>query len=79
MKAELKIVPILIHLLSRGHFCGQARSTGTQIDHCKQEMTVKMRDDEKTLAGVEIVSMALRKADTLTQATEKDHCVSLPH
>lgn len=38
-----------------------------------------MRDDEKTLAGVEIVSMVLRKADTLTQATEKDHCVSLPH
>lgn len=35
-----------------------------------------MRDDEKTLAGVEIVSIVLRKADTITQVTEKDHSVS---
>lgn len=38
-----------------------------------------MRDDETTLAGVEIASIVLRKADTLTQVTEKDHCVSPPH
>lgn len=38
-----------------------------------------MRDDEKTVAGVEIASIVLRKADTLTQVTEKDHSVSLPH
>lgn len=37
-----------------------------------------MRDDEKTLAGVKIVSIVLRKADTLTQVTEKDHSVSPP-
>ena len=42
-------------------------------------MTVKMRDDEKTLAGVKIVSIALRKAGTSTQVTEKDHSVSRPH
>lgn len=34
-----------------------------------------MRDDEKTLAGVKIVSIVLRKADTLTKVTEKDHSV----
>lgn len=38
-----------------------------------------MRGDEKTLAGVKIASVVLRKADTLTQRTERDHSVSLPH
>lgn len=38
-----------------------------------------MRDDEETLAGVKIASIVLRKADTLTRVTEKDHSVSLPH
>ena len=38
-----------------------------------------MRDDGKTLAGVEIASVVLRKADTLTPITEKDRSVSLPH
>lgn len=38
-----------------------------------------MRDDGKTLAGVEIASIVLRKADTLTPVTEKDHSISLPH
>lgn len=42
-------------------------------------MTVQMRGDEKTLTRVEIASVVLRKADTLTQVTEKDHSVSLPH
>lgn len=79
MKVKLERVPVLIHLLSRGYLEGKPRSTGTWIDHCKQEMTVKMRDDEKTLAGVKIVSIALRKAGTLTQVTEKDHSVSRPH
>lgn len=30
-----------------------------------------MRDDEKTLAGVEIASVVLRKADILTPVTKK--------
>lgn len=30
-----------------------------------------MKNDEMTLAGVEITSIVLRKADTLTQVTEK--------
>lgn len=79
MKVKLERVPILIHLLSRGYLEGKPQSTGTWIDHCKQEMTVKMRDDEKTLAGVKIVSIVLRKADTLTKVTEKDHSVFPPH
>lgn len=44
-------------------------------------MTVKMKNDEMTLAGVEITSIVLRKADTLTQVTEKNLLChpSLPH
>lgn len=38
-----------------------------------------MRDDGMTLAGVDIASIVLRKADTLTPVTEKDHSISLPH
>lgn len=38
-----------------------------------------MRDDGKALAGVEIASIVLRKADTLTPVTEKDHSISRPH
>lgn len=35
-----------------------------------------MRDEEKTLAGVEIVSILLRKSDTLIQVTGTKHPVA---
>lgn len=60
-------MPILIYLLLRGSLHGQVQSAVAWIDRGKWEMTGRMRDEEKTLAGVEIMSIVLRKADTLTQ------------
>lgn len=63
----MRTVPVLIYLVSRGSLYGKVQSAVAWIDRGKWEMTGRMRDEEKTLAGVEIMSIVLRKADTLTQ------------
>jgi hypothetical protein len=60
-------VPILIYLLLRGSLYGKFQCSVAWIDRAKWGMTDRMRDEEKDLAGVEIMSVVLRKADTLTQ------------